>query len=67
MESSKLSDLRFSSWNVRGLNKLTKLKRVMNRLKNLHPKIIFFQEIHLTVTEIKQVQHKWPGQVIHAT
>lgn len=67
MESPKLSDLRFTSWNVRGLNKLTKLKQVMNRLKNLHSKIFFLQEIHITVTEIKQVQHRWPGQVIHAT
>ena len=67
MESSKLSDLIFTSWNVRGLNKLTKLKQVMNRLKNLHSKIIFLQEIHMTATEIKKVQHRWPGQVIHAT
>ena len=67
MESPKLSDLRFTSWNVRALNKLTKLKQVMNRLKNLHCKIIFLQEIHITVTEIKQVQRRWPGQVIHAT
>ena len=59
MESSKLSDLRFTSWNVRGLNKLTKLKQVMNRLKNLHSKIIFLQEIHITVTKIKQVQRRW--------
>lgn len=56
MESSKWSNLRFTSWNVRGLNKFTKLKQVMNRLKNLHSKIIFLQEIHITVTEIKVVQ-----------
>lgn len=67
MESLKLSDLEFTSWNVRGLNKLTKLKQVMNRIKNLHSKIIFLQEIHITVTEIKRVQRRWPGQVIHAT
>lgn len=39
----------------------------MNRIKNLRCKIIFLQEIHITVTEIKKVQHRWPGQVIHAT
>lgn len=45
----------------------TKLKQVTNRLKNLHSEIIFLQETHITVTEIKQVQRRWPGQVIHAT
>lgn len=39
----------------------------MNRLENLHSKIFFLQEIHITVTEIKQVKRRWPGQVIHAT
>lgn len=67
MENSKLSDLRFTSWNVRGLNKLTKLKQVMNRLKNLHSKIIFLQEVHLTISEIKHVRRRWTGQVVHAT
>ena len=55
MESPKLSDLRFTSWKVRGLNKLTKLKQVMSRLKNLHSKIIFLQEIHITISEIKRI------------
>lgn len=45
----------------------TKLKQVTNRLKNLHSEIFFLQETHITVTEIKQVQRRWPGQVIHAT
>lgn len=44
MENSKWSELRFTSWNVRGLNKLTKLKQVMKWLKNLHSKIIFLQK-----------------------
>lgn len=67
MENCKLSDLRFTSWNVQGLNKLTKLKQVMNRLKNLHSKIIFLQEAHLTISEIKHVRRRWPGEVVHAT
>lgn len=67
MENSALSELKFTSWNVRGLNKLTKLKQVINRLKSMHAKIIFFQEINLTFKEIKRVQRRWPGQVAHAT
>lgn len=67
MENLQLSDLRFTSWNVRGLNKITKLRQVMNRLKNLHSKIFFLQEIHVTATELKQVQRRWSGQIIHAT
>uniref|UniRef100_A0A7N8XIR0 Uncharacterized protein n=1 Tax=Mastacembelus armatus TaxID=205130 RepID=A0A7N8XIR0_9TELE len=47
------------------VNKLTKLKQVINRLKDLRCKIIFLEEIHLTVSEVKKIQHRWPGQVIH--
>lgn len=39
----------------------------MNRLKNLHSKIIFLQETHITIAEIKQLQRRWLGQVIYAT
>lgn len=67
MGGPDLSELKLTSWNVRGLNKLTKLKQLMNRLKNRHSKIIFLQETHITIAEIKQVQRRWPGQVIYAT
>lgn len=65
MGGPDLSDLKLTSWNVRGLNKLTKLKQVMNRLKNLHSKIIFLQVTHITIAF--QVQRRWPGQAIHGT
>lgn len=41
-----------TSWNVRGLCNLFKLKQVMNRVKYLHSKILFLQETHLLQGEV---------------
>lgn len=62
-----ISDIKITSWNVRGLKKLIKLKQVMNRIKHLKSKIVFLQETHLTVSDVKFVKNRWPGQVIHAS
>lgn len=61
------SELQFTSWNVRGLNKLVKLKQVMNRIQQLKAKVIFLQETHLTSEEIVRVGRRWPGQVFSAS
>ena len=58
------SDLQFTSWNVRGLNKIVKLNQVMNRLWQLKAKIIFLQETHLTSEDVRR---RWPGQVFSAS
>lgn len=55
------SDIKITSWNVRGMRKLTKLKQVMARIKQLKSKIIFIQESHLTDSDIKSVERRWPG------
>uniref|UniRef100_A0A671UG02 exodeoxyribonuclease III n=1 Tax=Sparus aurata TaxID=8175 RepID=A0A671UG02_SPAAU len=60
------SNIKITSWNVRGLRKITKLKQVMSRIRHLKSKIIFLQETHLTFADLKRVQSRWPGQVIHA-
>lgn len=57
------SDLQFTSWNVRGLNKLVKLKQVMNRIQQLKAKIVFLQETHLTPDDINRVRRRWHGRV----
>lgn len=58
------SEIKITSWNVRGLNKLVKLKRVLDRIKLLKSQIIFLQESHLTDTT--KVKKRWPGQIFAA-
>lgn len=60
------SQLKVSSWNTRGLNKLVKLKQVLNRLKQMKSNIIFLQETHLEQKDINRVEKRWPGQVYSA-
>lgn len=47
------SELKISSWNTRGLNKLVKLKQVLNRIKQMKANIIFLQETHLVENDIE--------------
>lgn len=61
------SKLQFTSWNVRGLNKLVKLKQVMGRIKHLQAKIVFLQETHLTPDDVIKVRRRWPGHVFSAS
>lgn len=61
------SEIKITSWNVRGLRKLTKLKQVINRLKYLRSKIIFLQETHLMACDIPCLKKRWPGQVIYSS
>ena len=60
-------ELQFTSWNVRGLNKLVKLKQVMSRIKQLKAKIVFLQETHLTPEDVVKVRRRWPGRVFSAS
>lgn len=61
------SDIKITSWNVRGMRKPIKLKQVINRIKELRSKIVFIQESHLTALDIKLVRNRWTGQVIYAS
>lgn len=69
MEKTKQSrlDTKITSWNVRGIRKLAKLKQVMNRIKFLKSKIVFLQESHLMATDMHRLSKGWPGQVFHAS
>ena len=40
-------NLKFTSWNVRGMVKIIKLKQVITRFKQLDSSIAFIQETHL--------------------
>lgn len=45
------SQIIITSWNVRGLGKLSKVKQVMHRLKQFKTTIVFLQETHLLSSE----------------
>ncbi|KAF7647649.1 hypothetical protein LDENG_00168920, partial [Lucifuga dentata] len=46
---------------------MTKLKQVINRVRQLKSKIIFLQETHLRASEMKMLSNRWPGQVFFAS
>ena len=57
---------KLTSWNIRGLGSLVKIKQVMTRLKHLGSRIIFLQETHLVPTEVIRIRRRWQGQVFAA-
>ena len=61
------TEFKITSWNVRGLNHLSKLKQVLNRAKRLNSKILLLQESHLPRGDIHKIQKRWNGQVIAAS
>ena len=65
-KQTKNLNLTITSWNVRGIRKLIKLKQVLNRVKYLKSQIVFIQETHLTKTDIHKLNRKWQGQIFHA-
>lgn len=69
MEKTKLKgslNIKITSWNVRGMRKLAKLKQVLNRVKYLKSKVVFLQESHLIASDMHCLSKRWPGQVFHA-
>lgn len=64
MASNQLCKI--SSWDVRGLSGLVKLKQVMTRFKHLGSKIVFLQETYLTSDEVIRLRRRWQGQVFAA-
>lgn len=48
------------------LQKATKNKQVMNRVKSLQSKIVFFQETHLIHKEKLKVRRRWKGKILSA-
>uniref|UniRef100_A0A669DNA9 Reverse transcriptase domain-containing protein n=1 Tax=Oreochromis niloticus TaxID=8128 RepID=A0A669DNA9_ORENI len=63
---SNVLEIKMTSWNCRGLQKLKKVKQVMRRLKDMHSKIIFLQETHLTGKEDLKIKRRWQGEVFSA-
>ena len=55
--------VRFTSWNVKGLNSPVKRNKVINHLHSLNTKIAFLQETHLKPLDHVKLQRGWVGQV----
>lgn len=60
-------NLKFTSWNVRGLVKLAKMKQVLSRIKQIKSLVVYLQETHLLSNEVIKIKRRWPGQVISAS
>lgn len=60
-------NLKFTSWNVRGLVKLSKTKQILNRIKQIKSSVVYLQETHLLSDEVIKIKRRWPGQVISAS
>lgn len=61
------SVINVSSWNVRGLNKIVKLKQVLGRIKQMKSTVCFLQETHLVDEDVNKIRSRWPGQVFSSS
>lgn len=59
--------LRFTSWNVKGLNSQIKRNKILNHLKQLNTKIALIQETHLTIADHVKIKRDWVGQLYHSS
>ncbi len=60
-------ELRFMSWNVKGLNHLVKRSRVLAPLRQLKVEVAFLQETHLRSTDQSRLSCRWNGQIFHSS
>lgn len=49
-------NLKFTSWNVRGMVKLAKMKQVLRRVKQINSSVVYFQETHLLSDEVIKIK-----------
>lgn len=60
------ANLRFVSWNVKGLNGPVKRGRVLSHLKHFKTDIAFLQETHLITKDNLRLRASWVGQCFHS-
>ncbi|CAJ1062856.1 LINE-1 reverse transcriptase -like protein [Xyrichtys novacula] len=58
--------LRFTCWNVGGMNGPVKRGRILSHLKHLKTEIAFLQETHLTIKDQSRLKAQWVGQIYHS-
>ena len=61
------TDVRFISWNVKGLNGPVKRARIFNHLKYLKCEIAFLQETHLLLKDQIRLRKAWVGHMFHSS
>lgn len=61
-DTQNVGNIRFVSWNVRGIHNPVKRSRVFAHLKSLGSDIIFLQETHLRTTDHGKLKKTWIGQ-----
>ena len=60
------NNVRFVSWNVKGLNKFSKMSRIMSHLQFLKADIAFLEETHLTPSDVPRLKRGWVGHLFHS-
>lgn len=59
-------NIKFVSWNVRGIGRGVKSDRVMTHLQQLNGDIFFIQETHLRNREVPRLKRAWIGHLFHS-
>ena len=58
--------LKFTSWNVKGLNQPVKRSKVLHHLQSMGTHIAFLQETHLKTDNHSLLHKRWVGQMYHS-
>ena len=67
MASTKASNLKFISWNIKGLGSAVKRSKVFSHLKRLKPDIVFLQETHMRANDHMRLRCPWVAEVFHSS
>ena len=60
-------DIRFTSFNCKGLNNPIKRSKVLHHVHQLGAHIVFLQETHLKATDHLKLKKSWVGQIYHSS
>lgn len=58
--------LKFTSWNVKGLNQPVKRNKVLHHLQSMGIDIAFLEETHLKTDNHSLLYKRWVGQIYHS-
>ena len=60
-------DIKFTSFNCKGLNNPIKRSKVLHHLRHLSAHVIFLQETHLKASDNLKLKRGWVGQTYHSS
>uniref|UniRef100_A0A3B4A6U0 exodeoxyribonuclease III n=1 Tax=Periophthalmus magnuspinnatus TaxID=409849 RepID=A0A3B4A6U0_9GOBI len=61
------SNVRFISWNIKGLGSAVKRSKVFSHLRCLKPDIVFLQETHMRTNNQVRLRCPWVANVFHSS